>query len=154
MINRSPLCMVFTSDLHYCTAVLKWPTRLVSASTSFIKICLQIKFIVIYEFAFSAVHFNVTLPNFLPCSPADCRAEIFQDENKLKVVAKAYYYQRLENNRLVHMASLLLPSCHGVLSFSVTESSLHTLYFLNPGLINSFTQTHIYTNLQFFFWFH
>lgn len=88
MINRSPLCMVFTSDLHYCTAVLKWPTRLISASTSFIKTCLHIKFTLIYEFAFSAVHLNVTLPNFLQCSPAGCRAEIFQDENKLKVVAE------------------------------------------------------------------
>lgn len=80
--------MVFTSDLHYCTAVLEWPTRLVSASTSFIKICLQIKFTLIYEFAFSAVHLNITLPNFLQCSPAGCRAEIFQDENKLKMVAE------------------------------------------------------------------
>lgn len=88
MINRSPLCTVFTSDLHYCTAVLKWPTRLISASTSFIKIYLHIKFTLIYEFAFSAVHLNATLPNFLQCSPAGCRAEIFQDENKLKMVAE------------------------------------------------------------------
>jgi len=80
--------MIFTSDLHYCIALLKCPTRLISASTSFIKICLHIKFTLIYEFAFSAVHLNVTLPNFLLCSPAGWRAEKFQDENKLKMVAE------------------------------------------------------------------
>lgn len=100
MINRSPLCMIFTSDLHYCIARLKCPTRLRSASTFFIKICLHIKFTLIYESAFRAVHLNATLPSLLLCSPAGWRAEIFQDENKLKMAAEGLVLSKNANNRL------------------------------------------------------
>lgn len=149
MINRSPLCMIFTSDLHYCIARLKCPTRLRSASTFFIKICLHIKFTLIYESAFRAVHLNATLPSLLLCSPAGWRAEIFQDENKLKMAAEGLVLSKNANNRLFICSAFCHHHITAYYHFLLLKNSLHAVVFLNHGYINFSMHTHTHRNLQF-----
>lgn len=149
MINRSPSWMIFTADLHYCTTVLQCPTRLILTSTSFIKICLHIKFTMIYGFAFSAFECNtVKLSTVFTCcletrdisrwkqTKDGCRKLIIIKEWKIidLCIWSAFCYHHVT-------------ACY---HFLLLKSSQHTLYFLNCGFINSFT----HTPLQWFFSFY